>query len=105
MTVVYDALVEQHQSSMTTATDEEIYAPSANWDDISAVTHEGDGILNISALDNEYIIIDSIGMVHAIRPHAVSTTPISSKRRCASKALIESSNTSLRKLYVWETCT
>jgi GAG-pre-integrase domain len=72
-TVMYDAMIDEHsQLSPTLDTDDteqhhqtptitptsapgiddEVYEPSCNWDDISAVHHEGNGVLSISGLDN-----------------------------------------------------
>jgi GAG-pre-integrase domain len=38
--------------STATSSDEEIYDPSTEWDDVSTVHHEGDGILSISGVDH-----------------------------------------------------
>jgi GAG-pre-integrase domain len=55
-TVMYDAAVEPHKSPTispieTPPIDDGIYTPSSNWDDISTVNHEGDGVLSISGID------------------------------------------------------
>jgi GAG-pre-integrase domain len=56
-TLMYDTLVE-HRSSIPAINDdltkdvEEVYEPSKEWDDISAVRHEGDGVLTISGQDH-----------------------------------------------------